>query len=173
MPKAKKVTGACTEAEAKDFKKFLDDAIAANNVNFPMPEWAAVVSPSCASCVFSKEDDPEWGVVITKAADPESFLTYNRGGCIEVASNSEGCGRSYQHFQGCPPIVCAQCKLTEDDGACVSDAFVEQTCAPATVAVKTECGADITSYEAACTGGLEAFIRAQCIAPKAIEIDGG
>ena len=84
--KAKRMVGACTLDEAADLEQFIDDKIAAKDLTFKQSEWVAAVSPGCASCVFSKADDPEWGVIIAKADDPETFFTYNRGGCIEIES---------------------------------------------------------------------------------------
>ena len=155
--------GACTEQEQKDIKKFLDDAIAAQKLDFKQSEWSATVGDSCAKCVFTESDADSWGIIIQK---DDQFVTYNRGACVEAQSGKESCGRAYHRFQACVLVACGSCKTQDEFDACTAEqeAIFTGPCAGFIEEAQKECGANIGAYENACKGSpLETGIKVVCI----------
>ncbi len=155
--------GACTEQEQKDIKKFLDDAIAAQKLDFKQSEWAASVGVSCASCVFTEVDAASWGIIIQK---DDEFFTYNRGACIEAVSGSEACGRGYQRLQACVLETCLNCSEQDASVACKEEQETSATgaCGALVEQLQKDCGPDLGAYVEACKGSpLETGIRTVCI----------
>ena len=155
--------GACTEEEAKDIKKFLDDAIAAQKLDFKQSEWAATVGDSCAKCVFTEVDAGSWGIIIQ---EDDEFFTYNRGACFEAVSGNEACGRAYQRFQACVLEVCTHCPPVDpyEDCQAEQESSTTATCAPLLEQVRNNCGPNLGAYAEACKGSpLETGIRTVCI----------
>ncbi len=165
--------GACTEQEQKDIKKFLDDAIAAQKLDFKQSEWSATVGDSCAQCVFTEADADSWGIIIQK---DDQFVTYNRGACVEAVSGNEACGRSYHRFQACVLVACGSCKTQDEFDACTAEqeAIFTGPCAGFIEEVQKECGANVGAYENACKGSpLETGIKVVCIQGGVGDVDAG
>ncbi|MBX3227987.1 MAG: hypothetical protein KIT84_27820 [Labilithrix sp.] len=159
--------GTCTAKELTDLGAYYKAHV--QDDDFTATTWASSVSESCAECIFTttSEEQPaeEWGPILIT---DDAVSDINRGGCIEVVSGKEECGRSYQQYQTCLLQACLKdCKTQADFTACRGDQKVLTTaCADAAEAVKTACGASITSYESSCKGTTYTFegpIKVLCI----------
>ena len=101
----------------------------------------------------------------------ESF-NVNRGGCIELASGNEACGRAYQQFQDCTIDACLKdCQTQAEFTKCRQDATVLTTsCKSAFDSLKSTCGeSNIGAYEQKCKGTTYTFegpIKRACLAPS-------
>lgn len=170
--------GTCTAKELTDLGAYYKANASAQD--FTATTWASSVSEKCAACVFTptSEEEPAtaWGPIVVK---DEQIDEINRGGCVEIVSGKEACGRAYQQYQGCLLQACLKdCKTQADFTACRGDQKVLTTsCKGAAEAVKTECGTAITSYETACKGTTYTFegpIKVLCVnGPKAGTADAG
>jgi hypothetical protein len=165
-----KVPGACTAQDVSNLSAYY--RAHAGDADFTTATWASSVSPACAQCVFTADETAApattWGPIIT--AD-QQLQSVNRGGCIEIVSGSEACGRSYQQFQDCTVQAClVDCTTQSDFTACRQDARVLDTsCKNAFEAVKHDCDeTKIGQYETACKGTTFTFegpIKVACSNP--------
>jgi hypothetical protein len=159
------LSGSCTDQELADLVAFVDA-----NSTAKYADWkAAVTNAGCNSCIFGKESDPTWKPLLEDATG--KLVALNVGGCVALASGSESCGKSYQHWFDCRFEACADCPN--------GDTTALQKCLSA--ASKTACKKafeDVTSIctdrgigeaETTCDGAKFVFegpIRAQCIGFK-------
>lgn len=164
--RAKKVANACTNKEADDLGTYFRNK-AQNGEDISIAEWAKTVSDGCAACVFSDGKGAEWTPILTKDGKLDDV---NRGGCIEIQSGKEACGRAYQHVAECRLEACSNtCDTPEGFTECLRDVqgIFSGPCKAAYDALDKECGADaLAGYEAACKGNAFTFegpVRAQCI----------
>ncbi|MBX3197128.1 MAG: hypothetical protein KF894_03140 [Labilithrix sp.] len=147
------VANACTPSELDALVTFFR-SMAIPGEDVPVAEWSAEVSVGCAQCVFGDGSGATWPPIVTRG-DRIDFV--NRGGCIELASGSDVCGRSYQQAEACRVTAYRECSgepgvgesrcsyaRSERDAVCPSLAEHESTCAS-------------TQFT------FEAPIRAQCI----------
>ncbi|MBX3206140.1 MAG: hypothetical protein KF764_13805 [Labilithrix sp.] len=164
--RAKKTANACTTKELDDLSGFFRNK-AQNAQDIVISDWAKVVSEGCASCVFSEGTGAEWAPILTK---DNKLDDVNRGGCIEIASGKEACGRAYQHVAECRLEACSNtCDTAEGFTACLQDVqgIFSGPCKSAYDDLDKECGAkELPTYEAACKGNAFTFegpIKVQCI----------
>ena len=157
------VTGACTQAELTTISNYYRDNVA---VGIPLDSWEASVSPDCAACAFGDPGDATWAPILV---DDNGKLDINRGGCLEVVSGSEACGRAYQQYQDCTIDACLQnCTTQEEFTKCRQDPAVHTTaCKDAVQNVKSACGeTNLTLYESMCKGTTYTFegpINVMCV----------
>lgn len=123
---------------------------------FTTTAWASSVSAACSACVFTPNETAApaqaWGPIVTKG---DKIDAINRGGCIELVSGSEACGRAYQQFQGCLVQACrnAECSDAQKVAACRQDQRVYSTsCKGAVEALIGACGSveALQAHEQAC-----------------------
>lgn len=162
--------GACTTEEASTIKTYFEER--ANDERFTVSEWARQVSPGCARCVFSDGSGPTWTPIISKDDDVH---TIDRGGCIEVLSGSEACGRAYQQITECSLVAClpkseggrATCENQQELLECLyeRDAIFEGACRESYDAVVDACGDALEEHEKECEGRytFEGPIRVMCV----------
>ena len=165
--RAKKVANACTNKEADDLATFFRNK-AQNGEDISIAEWAKSVSDGCAACVFSDGKGTEWSPIITK---DDKLEDVNRGGCIELQSGKEACGRAYQNVATCRLEACSNtCDTADGFTECLQDVqgIFSGPCKGAYDALEKDCGKDaLAGYEAACKGNAFTFegpVRSQCIA---------
>jgi len=172
---ALQVPGACTTADLAKLVAYFDANREAKD--FTVAKWAAEVSETCSQCVFTDEAAEKWGPLLVKDDELNSL---NYGGCIEIQSDNEACGRAYQQFRQCPFQACvptqqggeSTCKTQDEFDACMDDLqglYNGGPCEASLVAAQKECGANVGAYEEACkppTGAkyiFEPWITAHCI----------
>jgi hypothetical protein len=168
--RAKRSAGACTTKELDAMSAFFGDK-ARKGEDVVISDWAKTVGDSCAKCVFSEKTASEWGPVLVK---DNKLDNVNRGGCIEIASGKEACGKAYQRVAECRLEACSQsCTTADEFTSCLSDIekiFVGP-CKGAYDTLEKECGTDgLAKYETACRGASFTFegpVRVQCIAGSA------
>jgi len=120
---------------------------------------ASQESQACADCAVAPDDGDSWAPVVWDGVQ----LIQNVGGCLEVLTKSEDCGRAYTQWNGCINAVCGRCSTEAEARACVQN--VQSTaCSDATDALITACGKDVNSYINACAppgvpGAFEAIIK--------------
>ncbi len=152
---AKVVPGACKASVEQTIKTFID-----NNQSGTWDDLKAEITAkegaTCSSCVFSKDSDAKWAPIVQADSGGASI---NIGGCVEMASGKEACGRAVYVWNLCLTVVCDKC---EEGSTCGQDAQAT-ACKEATDAVTAECGNNINSYLKAC-GNLFGAIKAQCVA---------
>jgi hypothetical protein len=163
---ALRAPGACTAEEASKLGAYYGER-ADSETPAPVDEWRKEVSPQCAECVFSDGSGATWTPLIV---ENNALAFVNRGGCIEIVSGNESCGRAYQHVTTCRAQACDKCQTSEDYFDCIRDAvslyFAAGPCESAYEALVEACGNQLGSFEAACDNGewtFEAPIRVQCI----------
>ncbi|HVH46072.1 MAG TPA: hypothetical protein VM925_27170 [Labilithrix sp.] len=162
--KAVKSPGACTTKELDELAKFFKAKAGAEDIK--MSDWAAVVGPSCAKCVFSDGTGTEWTPILTKN---DKLDNVNRGGCIEIVSGKQACGEAYQQATECRMTACVtDCKTQDEFMDCLADsaAIFSGPCKGAYEAIDKECGKDLDAYEQACKGTTWTFegpVTVQCI----------
>jgi hypothetical protein len=162
--KAVKSAGACTQTELNALSGYLDNL----QTDLVMADWKATVSTKCATCVFTDTGATSWGPIITKAG---AFEDLNRGGCIEIKSGNQACGKAYQQVTNCRLDACySMCQTDQELDDCLSDGGAifgaGGPCQAAYDNVITACGADLGDYENACMGTNYTFegpVKAQCI----------
>ena len=135
--------GSCTT----NVDKVLEDLIAANKEATFDDLKAALAkdeSQECADCVFA-EDDGTWAPIVTKSGKVDNI---NLGGCLEVVSGNEDCGKGYTQWNACLESVCAKCE-DDDAQACGQDAQ-STACKEATEAFGTACGSSVNAYIKEC-----------------------
>ena len=168
--KAKRAAGACTTKELDALSAFFGEK-ARNGQDVVVSEWSKTVGDSCSKCVFSATTATEWGPVLVK---DDKLDNINRGGCIEIASGKEACGRAYQRVAECRLEACSKtCDKAEEFTSCLSD--IEKIflgpCKAAYDTLEKDCGTDnLAKYETACRGASFTFegpVRVQCIAGNA------
>jgi hypothetical protein len=164
--KANTAQRACTARELADFSAYYRAHATDNDLT---TGWAASVSPGCAACIFTDVTNgpaTTWGPVLIKDGQLQDV---NRGGCIEIVSGSEACGRAYQQFQDCSVDACLKnCTTQAEFTKCRQDATVLTTsCKNALDSVKTACDeSKIGQYETACKGTTYTFegpIKRACV----------
>ncbi|MBN9163765.1 MAG: hypothetical protein BGO98_49345 [Myxococcales bacterium 68-20] len=162
--KAEQVPGACTTEELKKLTDYFATKVSANE-DVKVSEWKKEVAAKCASCIFSEESDTSWGPIIEK---DDAFALVNQGGCIEIASGKEACGRAYQQTMTCWLEAClVDCKTQEEFDACRADqnSIWSGPCKDTFDNLQKECGSSISAYQNACKNNKwtfdAAFVR-QC-----------
>jgi hypothetical protein len=153
--------GACTPDEGAELLRYLNAQLA-NGADFTQADWAGSVSDKCAKCVFTEKDAPKWGVIIN---EKDAFYGYNFGGCIEMLTGSETCGRAVQQAMMCAEDACAKCSTEQELNACLADSeLVERPCKDAVAKVESDCGRTIGQHLKTCNGdGIATLIEFQCI----------
>ena len=176
--RAMRSAGACTEDDLKAISTFFKEKTNAGE-DVVVSEWSKEVSEKCAKCAFSTIDATEWAPILVKEDRLENV---NRGGCIEVLSGSEACGRAYQQVTECRLEAClAKCKTQDEFTACLQDAqgIFTGPCKASYDVMDKECGNNLGAYENGCRGTewtFEGPIKVQCITgggPKTDAGDGG
>lgn len=163
---------ACTEDEAKAlFDYYTQKANAGQSVL--ISAWANEVSAKCSECVFSDGAGDRWTPILVK---DDKLSGLNRGGCVELETESAECGEAYQQVTECRYAACSKCTSDETYLGCLRDAagIFGGPCKDAYEKVTTACGSALQSAEQACQGEdwqFEGPIRAQCVAGE--EGDGG
>ncbi|MBX3210351.1 MAG: hypothetical protein KF764_35290 [Labilithrix sp.] len=152
--KALRSPGACSTAEVATLSSYYD----LNASTLSVAGWAASVSEACAACAFTASDAEAWGPLLVEG---DSFVGANRGGCLEIASEKETCGRAYEQALRCMLVAClptsqggvGTCRTQAEFDACRSDraGLLAGPCADAFASLQKECGAALNSYERACT----------------------
>ena len=149
--------GACKTTVEKTINEFID-----NNQQVSWDDLKAEVSTkegaSCSACVFSKDSDAKWAPIV-QADNGGAGL--NVGGCVELASGKEACGRAVYVWNLCLDAVCDKCTDDADKKDCYQGAQ-GTSCKEASDALGTECGNNVNSYLTACNDLFKA-IKAQCI----------
>jgi hypothetical protein len=69
---------------------------------------------TCKACVFSKDTDPTWSMIVGTAADNGQTGFLNFGACFANAE-SLACGKSLQYQQFCQSLVCNECAVTSTE----------------------------------------------------------
>jgi len=117
-------------------------------------DWAATVSETCAACAFTASDAEAWGPLLVEG---DKLVGVNRGGCIELASKNEACGRAYEQTISCLLLMClspergSTCSTTSELNECRNEVFSTGPCADAYAEVEQECGSgSLQGYEQAC-----------------------
>lgn len=155
-------TGACSEKELADFVKYIDA-----NQNAKFADWKkSVANMACSDCIFGKEADPKWKPLLEDAKG--QLIEIDVGGCIQIASGKEACGKAYQNWFDCRFEACNDCP--QGDTAALQKclgAASKSACKKAFDDVSTVCGdTTVADAETACNGDKFVFegpIRAQCI----------
>lgn len=161
--KAGVTKGACSDQELADLTKFFSDHA---NEGFKASDWAKSVSAECAACAFSDGSGATWTPILTKN---DELDTVDRGGCVEVVSGSEACGRSYQQVTDCLVDACyTKCRTADEYFACLNDtpAVFTGPCKGAYEQMNQDCGNDLQKYEEACSSDnftFEGPIKVMCI----------
>lgn len=175
--KALKAVGACTTKESADLSAFFKTKNDAKE-DVKVTEWSAVVSDGCAKCVFSDGTGAEWTPILVDA-EKDELESVNRGGCIELLSGKESCGRAYQQVTECRLEACLkECKTQDEFTTCLQDGegIFTGPCKTAYDLMETECGANLGAYETGCKGTAWTFegpIKVQCITGGAKSTDAG
>jgi len=168
--KALRVPGACSNDEVKALTKYYSEHSEVPD-DLSVAKWAETVSESCAACAFTASTAEAWGPLLV---DGDTFLQANRGGCVEIASGKEACGRAYEQVNGCLILACfappqgglGRCTTQAEFDACRNEVLSTGQCAGASEAVEQECGAKLSSYQKACGAGatnvVGAVIPAHC-----------
>ncbi len=117
------------------------------------------ISQACADCAVAADDGDSWAPVVWDGVQ----LIQNIGGCLEVVSGSENCGRAYTQWNGCLNTVCRKCTTQNEAAACLQN-VQSAACSDATQALTTACGNNVNSYISACNppgklGVYEAIIK--------------
>ena len=163
---------ACTEDEAKAlFDYYGQKANAGQPV--AISDWANEVSTKCSECVFSDGAGDRWTPIIVK---DDKLTGFNRGGCVEIETESAACGEAYHQVMECRYAACSKCTSDDTFLECLQDGpgIFGGPCKDAFEKVTTACGAALDSAEQACRGEdwqFEGPIRAQCVLGD--EGDGG
>jgi hypothetical protein len=162
--------GACTEEEVKA----LSDYLTANAEVTAISEWSKQVSAQCSAGVFS-DDGHRWAPILV---EDDAILRLNHGGCIELQTGKESCGRAYQQLIECHQEACSECSLLPELLDCLEDTATLSAgpCKAAFDAVAASCGEDLTAAEKACEGAdwpFEGPIRVQCVAGAGTDAGGG
>jgi len=165
--KARVTPGACTNAELNTLSSYFTTQTD-NGVDPSVAQWSAQVSARCAQCVFSDGTGTTWTPIITAG---DQLSNVNRGGCLEVKSGKESCGRAYQQATECRVEACLSlCQTQSEFNQCLSDTDgifgPGGPCKPILDVMSLECGANFGAYETACQGtnwSFEGSIKAQCI----------
>jgi len=106
---------------------------------------ASQESQACADCAVAPDDGDSWAPIVWDGI----HLIQNLGGCLEVLSGKEECGRAYTQWNGCLNVVCGKCTTQNEALECLQN--VQTTaCSDATKALITACGDDVNSYIDAC-----------------------
>lgn len=151
--------GACTAANLTALTTYVDGG-------GTFPGWKTSVPAPCATCIFGRETDALWKPLLENSIG--ELVAINVGGCIAIASGSDGCGRAYQQWFDCRFEACADC--SDGDSAALQKCMAaasKGSCKKAIDAVTLTCGGSvIADSETACDGAKYVFegpIRAQCI----------
>lgn len=161
--KAGVTKGACTTRELDDLTNYFADHA---REGFTVPQWKAVVSEQCASCVFSDGSGPTWTPILTKG---DKLDTIDRGGCIEAVSGNEACGKAYQNVNECLVEACyTRCESPEEYFKCIDNtpAVFNGPCKGAFDQMESTCGSDLQDYEKLCESekfNFQGPIRVMCI----------
>ncbi len=170
--KALKSPGACTSDEVKALIDYFDKT---DQNKVSIAAWSATVSDTCAACAFTPTTAEKWGPLVYEG---DKLSVANRGGCIELASEKESCGRAYEQVLRCPIVAClptsqggfGTCSSQAEFDECRGDttSLYEGPCAGAMAAVQQECGTSLSAAETACKPAagakyiFEATIPAHC-----------
>jgi hypothetical protein len=159
--------GKCTQGDLTSLVNYLDA-----NANSTYADWKtkAGISATCQGCMFGP-DGTTWKPFVEASG---SLSELNVGGCIQLASNNEKCGKSYQNWFDCRFEACADCPNDQTSLSKCLSAASKGACKAANDNVLTQCGSTIGDYETACSGDKYVFegpIKAQCIA--GLTNDGG
>jgi len=152
IPYAKASTspGACGSDEMAALVKYYGE----HDMNtISVADWAATVSATCAACAFTPSDAEAWGPLLVEG---DTLVGVNRGGCVELASKKEACGRAYEQTISCLVLSCptpargGTCSTSSEFDECRNEVFSTGPCAAAYAEVNQECGSDLQAYERAC-----------------------
>jgi hypothetical protein len=159
--------GKCTTDDLNKFVAYLD---ANDTATYADWKTKSGVSTTCAGCLFGP-DGTTWKPFVEDNGD---LAELNVGGCIQIASGKEACGKSYQNWFDCRFEACADCPDDSNTLSKCLSAASKGACKAANDNVITQCGQEITDYQDACSGDKFVFegpIKAQCIA--GLTNDGG
>lgn len=79
---------------------------------------------NCASCIFSKETDPQWGPIVYAGGAGGAFINY--GACFAQApGGGPACGNAVQQSDLCLQVVCDEtaCGSAQAATACSNTAY--------------------------------------------------
>jgi hypothetical protein len=164
--KAGVTANACTNTELANLSAYFKTKSDLGQ-DVVISQWSTVVGASCAKCVFgASTGTTTWTPILTAADQLEAV---NRGGCIEVKSGKESCGRAYQQATDCRLEACLTiCQTQAEFTSCLQQgaAIFTGPCKHAYDKMDLECGANLATYETGCKGTSWTFegpIKVQCI----------
>jgi hypothetical protein len=109
--------GACTNADITQLETNFKDT--------SLQSWFDLgksLSDTCKSCVFSKDTDPNWSMIVGTAADNGQTGFLNLGACY-ASVEGPPCGKAIQYQQFCNNVACNECSNTQAELAkCVKKA---------------------------------------------------
>ena len=133
---------ACSDA---DVTKFTAAISTAKNDD----ELKAMISASCAACIFTDANKTGWGPLPeTNTSSGNQAITVNVGGCYQLVTGSKDCGKSYQNLIDCGFTACDGCPSGDQTAFsnCLKKADTG-ACKDAVKAYQTACGAvDMNTY---------------------------
>jgi hypothetical protein len=145
--------GVCTDANFQALLDYLNaqldkaDKGDKEALKFTNTQWAegAKLSTECAACVFTKDNASNWGAIIGDKVK-DTFVNYNWGGCMNVVTGSEQCGKTFQQLYECRLEACAPCTTESEATGCYQDGVAlfgtGGPCETAFAAAETACGGD-------------------------------
>jgi len=122
------------------------------------------IGDACKACVFSKDTDSKWQMIVGTAADDGQTGFINFGACFGSVDGDD-CGKALQYEQFCYNIACNQCTSTATDRQkCVEKAGSEgQMCSafgdatskacPSLQTSAKKCNTVIDAVKTLCGGG--------------------
>ncbi len=153
--------GACTTNELAALVSFEDN----EPPKATLADLEAQVGSTCRACAFTERTAALWGPFLTNGANGSGN---DYGGCMQVKSGKEACGRTYHQAAMCRDEACASgCTTAQQSRDCrASSAVFGGPCKGAYDALTTACGASLGPSQSACSLGKYAFqgaVAAQCI----------
>jgi hypothetical protein len=158
--------GACTTADLAAFEKAIPTAKSDDDLKKAVPA-------ACAACLFTDVSKPGWGPLpeVASSSSPQ-VATVNLGGCYELVTGSEACGKAMQHALDCGFTACDACRPGDQTAydQCLAKAQTT-TCKSIVADARTACAAVDASLlakaQSACETSASAYwegpITVMCI----------
>lgn len=138
-PPAGANTTACTAGDIAAFKANFSNASAYSDLVAGLPA-------GCASCLLTKENDANWGPIVTDDTGQAGFINF--GACYAFKSGNQACGQSVQYLEFCTNISCSSC-ADADFSACTQDKGTLDACSTNFAAdIQANCPADQAQAQA-------------------------
>jgi hypothetical protein len=177
--------GACSQADITSVESLISSNPSATFADI-LKTLQASANKGCAACVFGPDTDAgpaptTWPAIVLLTTNDanQTAVPVTGGGCMQIISGNQNCGKAFDEYYFCLNYVCSACSSQTEFDTCGNDATTPTgACAPAIQSMQQACGTNFSTYLDTCFPQADpadfiGSMRAQCVAGGAGISDAG